>query len=101
MRDALRARGVRTADAFLGDAARRPAWSRDALLAALGAIGEGVTELMAHPGHAPSHARTSFGAEREVELAALCDPEARRVLAAAGVRLCHYAEVRDLPLAPG
>jgi predicted glycoside hydrolase/deacetylase ChbG (UPF0249 family) len=101
MRAALRARGVRTADAFLGDAARRPAWSREALLAALASVGEGVTELMAHPGHAPSHARTSFGAEREVELEALCHPDARRVLEASGVRLCDYAEVRGRPLAPG
>lgn len=94
MREALRAQGVATTDHFLGDASRRPAWSDDALLAALAGIGEGVTELMAHPGHAPSHARTSFGAEREVELEALCDPEARRVLAAAGVRLCNWADVR-------
>ncbi|HEX9053202.1 MAG TPA: ChbG/HpnK family deacetylase [Anaeromyxobacter sp.] len=95
MRSALRARGVLAADAFLGDAARRPAWSREALLAALASLPDGVTELMAHPGHAPSHARTSFGAEREIELAALCDPEARRVLEASGVRLVRYADVRD------
>ncbi len=95
MRDALRAAGVETADRFLGDAARRPAWTVEALLAALATIGEGVTELMAHPGHAPSHARTSFGAEREVELSALCDPRARAALAARGVRLCSYANLRS------
>jgi len=100
MRDALRARGVRTADAFLGDASRRPAWTRGALRAALGALGEGVTELMAHPGRAPSHARTSFGAEREIELDALCDPEARRLALASGARLCHYGELRALLAAP-
>ncbi len=94
MRAALRVRGVTTADAFLGDAARRPAWTRDALLAALASLGDGVTELMAHPGHAPSRARTSFGAEREIELASLRDPEARRRVEAGGVRLCNYAEVR-------
>jgi predicted glycoside hydrolase/deacetylase ChbG (UPF0249 family) len=94
MRATLRARGVATADAFLGDAARRPAWTEAALLAALARVGEGVTELMAHPGHAPSHARTSFGSEREVELAALCAPAAREVLARAGIRLCSYAEAR-------
>jgi hypothetical protein len=49
---------------------------------------------MAHPGHAPSHARTSFGAEREIELAALCDPDARALLARAGVRLCSFGDVR-------
>ncbi len=95
MRGALRARGVATADAFLGDADRRPAWTREALRTALASLGEGVTELMAHPGHAPSHARTSFGAEREIELDALCDPEARRLVEASGARLCSYAEVRD------
>jgi predicted glycoside hydrolase/deacetylase ChbG (UPF0249 family) len=94
MRATLRAAGVPTADAFLGDASLRPAWPAEALLAALAGLGEGVTELMAHPGHAPSHARTSFGAEREVELRALCDPRARSLLAAAGVHLCDYAEAK-------
>ncbi len=100
MRRALRARGVATADVFLGDAARRPAWTREALRAALASLAEGVTELMAHPGHAPSHARTSFGAEREIELDALCDPDARRLLDASGARLCSYAEVRARFAAP-
>ncbi len=94
MRAALRAKGAATADAFLGDAARRPAWTAEALLGALAGVGEGVTELMAHPGHAPSHARTSFGVEREEELSALCDPAARVLLGRKGIRLCSYAEVR-------
>ncbi|ACL65662.1 YdjC family protein [Anaeromyxobacter dehalogenans 2CP-1] len=93
LRAALRAAGVATADAFLGDAARRPAWTEDALLAALDAVGEGVTELMAHPGHAPSHARTSFGAEREIELAALCSPRARARVEARNLRLCGWSAV--------
>lgn len=92
-RAALRARGVRTADRFLGDAALRPAWTAERLLAALGAIGDGATELMTHPGHAPSVVRTSFGAEREIELAAMCDPRARTVLAANGVALGTYADL--------
>lgn len=94
MRRVLRARGVLAADAFLGDAARRPAWTLPALLAALADVRDGVTELMAHPGHAPSHARTSFGAEREVELQALCDPAVRQAVARAGIRLCDYGEAR-------
>jgi chitin disaccharide deacetylase len=94
MREALRARGVVTADHFLGDADSRPAWTLEALLSALVGVGEGVTELMAHPGHAPSHARTSFGAEREIELAALCHPEARALLEREGVALCSYADLR-------
>jgi predicted glycoside hydrolase/deacetylase ChbG (UPF0249 family) len=101
MRGALRARGIAAADRFLGDAALRPAWTLEALLRALAAIGDGVTELMAHPGHAPSRARTSFGAEREVELAALCHPDARAALERRGVRLCTYPELRRAAGAPG
>jgi predicted glycoside hydrolase/deacetylase ChbG (UPF0249 family) len=90
MRARLRARGIAAADAFLGDAARRPAWTLEALLAALAAVGEGVTELMAHPGYAPSRARTSFGAEREVELRALCHPAALGAVLDAGITLASY-----------
>jgi hypothetical protein len=84
---------VATADAFLGDAERRPAWTEEALLAALRALPDGLTELMAHPGYRPSHARTSFGAEREVELAALTSPRVRRLVAELGIRLCSYADI--------
>jgi hypothetical protein len=94
MRAAARARGVATPDAFLGDASRRPAWTGEALVAAIAALGDGLSELMAHPGHAPSHARTSFGAEREVELAALCSARARHALESAGVRLCSFRDAR-------
>jgi chitin disaccharide deacetylase len=96
MRAALRARGVVVADRFLGDATLRPAWTEAALVEALRSVDTGVTELMAHPGRPPSHARTSFGPEREVELRALCSPEARRAVETAGVRLCTYGEVRRL-----
>ena len=99
-RAALRALGVVTADAFLGDADRRPAWTREALLRALEALADGVTELMAHPGHAPSHARTSFGAEREVELRALCDADAREVVTRRGIVLCSYADAFRAAPAP-
>jgi predicted glycoside hydrolase/deacetylase ChbG (UPF0249 family) len=91
MRAALRGAGIGVPDAFLGDADRRPAWTEQALLDALARLEDGVTELMAHPGHAPSHARTSFGAEREVELAALCSPRARDVLTQEGVSLCDFS----------
>jgi predicted glycoside hydrolase/deacetylase ChbG (UPF0249 family) len=90
----LRAGGVRTADRFLGDAALRPAWTIERLAAAIDGLGEGVAELMAHPGYRPSHARTSFGVERETELAALCSEPVRRAVEGAGVRLVDYAGAR-------
>ena len=62
----LRAEGVLTTDAFLGDAALRPCWTRERLLAALSSLPEGVVELMCHPGYAPTHARTSFAAASAV-----------------------------------
>ncbi|WP_242395766.1 carbohydrate deacetylase [Anaeromyxobacter oryzisoli] len=94
MRAAIRARGVPTPAALLGDAARRPAWTEEALLEALTALPEGTAELMAHPGHAPSHARTSFGVEREIELAALCGDRARALIRSREIQLCDYTALR-------
>jgi predicted glycoside hydrolase/deacetylase ChbG (UPF0249 family) len=90
MRASLRAAGIATADAFLGDASRRPAWDEPLLLAALARAGEGTTELMAHPGHRPSHVLTSFAAEREVELAALVSVAVRDLVRSTGLHLCSY-----------
>jgi len=87
MLDQVRLAGARAVDHFLGEAGLRPCWTTDRLLAVLVALPEGDSELMCHPGYRPTHARTSFGAEREVELAALCDPRAVRVLERSGVEL--------------
>lgn len=88
----LAAQGVLVADAFLGDAALRPCWTEARLLAAVAALPGGRVELMCHPGYAPSHARTSFAAEREVELRALCSPAVRGALEAAGAAAVGFAE---------
>ena len=93
MRQALRAAGVATTGAFLGDASRRPAWTLEALIVALGSVGDGATELMSHPGYPPSSAQTSFGAEREVELRALCHPASREAVRRAGIALGTWADV--------
>jgi predicted glycoside hydrolase/deacetylase ChbG (UPF0249 family) len=87
MRDRIRRRGAPAADHFLGDAARRPFWTLRRLRGAVQALGPGTTELMCHPGRAPRHARTSFGVEREEELAALCDPGVREALRTLGIAL--------------
>lgn len=94
MRAAFRARGVPTTDHFVGDATLRPAWTEEALVAVLATLREGTTELMAHPGYRPTHARTSFGRAREVELRALASPAARAVLASEGVQLSSFAALR-------
>ena len=91
----LRALGVLTADRFLGDASLRPGWTPARLAEAIERLGDGVSELMAHPGYRPSHARTSFGIEREAELEALCSVEARAALARADVRLSDYPGARS------
>ncbi len=89
MRAVLRAQGVRTTDHFLGDAALRPCWTLERLLAAIEGLEEGTTELMAHPGYRPERARTSFGVEREIELASLCDPRARALIERAEIVLAR------------
>jgi chitin disaccharide deacetylase len=45
-RAALRRAGVATPDAFLGDAARRPAWTPEALVAALAGVGDWVAQRL-------------------------------------------------------
>lgn len=91
----LRRAGVRTSDAFAGDAALRPCWTLPRLLGTLDLLAEGTTELMCHPGYRPAVAHTSFAAEREVELAALCDPTVRERVRARGASLATWATVAD------
>ncbi len=100
MRDLLRAHGVRTTDHFVGDADLRPCWTPERLASAVEALEDGATELMCHPGYAPSHARTSFGVEREVELGALCDARAREALARAGAVLVSFRDLASPDTAP-
>jgi len=87
MRQRIRQAGAPVLEHFLGDAGLRPCWTREHLLAALAELPAGDAELMCHPGFPPTRVKTSFGAERLVELEALCDPEARRVLGARGAAL--------------
>ena len=89
----LRARGVATTDAFLGDATLRPAWTEAALLRAIDGLAEGVTELMAHPGYRPEEVATSFGVEREEELLALTAPAVAARLREARVVLSDYGHL--------
>ena len=94
MRDRIRAAGARACDAFLGDASLRPCWTVVRLAAAARALSPGTTEIMMHPGRAPVRVRTSFGAEREVELAAAVAPEVREAFRSAGAELSGILPVQ-------
>jgi predicted glycoside hydrolase/deacetylase ChbG (UPF0249 family) len=93
-RAALRAEGVRTPDAFVGDVSAGPYWTADRLLGAITALGPGTTELMCHPGEPMGPLPGLFyTAQRATELAALTDARLPAALAAAGVRLVTFADV--------
>ncbi|MGH7320870.1 MAG: carbohydrate deacetylase, partial [Candidatus Rokuibacteriota bacterium] len=90
-REGLRRHGVRTLDHFVGDAGADPYWTPERLLDTLAALPVGVTELMCHPGrYDDALAYSRYGRQREVELAALCDPEARATIERLDIRLCHF-----------
>ncbi len=55
---------------------------------------EGVTELSCHPGYVEPEFRSSYLAERELELRTLCDPRVWRALRDRGIQLIGF---RDLP----
>jgi predicted glycoside hydrolase/deacetylase ChbG (UPF0249 family) len=98
-RDGLRRRGIRTPGHFVGGDDPAPYWTVARLLDSLAALPVGeVTELMCHPGYFDAAlAYSRYGREREVELAALRDPEVRATIERLDIRLCGFA---DLP-APG
>lgn len=59
-------------------------------------VGAGVTELICHPGYPDPELRSSYAAEREAEVATLCDPAARAALDAQGIRLIGFRDLRAL-----
>lgn len=94
VRAALRAAGLRTPDAFVGDVSAEPYWTLGRLLATIGALGPGTTELMCHPGEPMGPVPGLFYlGQRAAELAALLDPRVPAALAAAGVRLVSFADL--------
>ena len=90
-RDGLRRHGIATTDSFVGDAQAEPYWTTERLLDQLATLPIGVTELMCHPGvFDETLAYSRYGRQREVELSALCDPEARATAERLDIRLCHF-----------
>ncbi len=62
----------------------------DALVRVIAELGPGTTELSCHPGEGDDF-DSVYRVERAQEVRVLCDPEVRRALAAANVRLASFA----------
>src|SRR5207247_5216641 len=59
-------------------------------------IGDGISELACHPGYVDEGHATSYRAEREAELRALCDPRIRRTLAERRITLISYRQISKI-----
>lgn len=93
MRSALRRSGVRTTDHFVGEAGGEAYWTEQRFAETVAALGEGLTELMCHPGYPPRETRTSYALQRAVELASLTSAAARKALDEGGVALVSFADL--------
>jgi predicted glycoside hydrolase/deacetylase ChbG (UPF0249 family) len=86
---------VRYCGDFYGQAARGEPYPAgvvfERLVALARALPLGATELACHPGYADG-LRSSYAAEREAEVRALCDPRVRDALDDEGVALASFAE---------
>lgn len=90
MRRRLTAAGVKTCDHFIGDAGNEPYWSLERLRTELEALGEGTTELMCHPGYTPTHVRSGYNRQREVELQTFLHVGAQAVVQRLGLQLVDF-----------
>lgn len=87
----IRGRGLSAVDRLIGEVGPDAYWTTERLRECIRSMGEDITELLCHPGYADEAlAISSYTAQREGELRALCDPAVRAALAASGVRLIHY-----------
>jgi predicted glycoside hydrolase/deacetylase ChbG (UPF0249 family) len=87
--------GCRATDHFAGFAMTGHHGAKE-LAALIGALPEGTTEFMTHPGFCTEElraARTRLKESRAQELAALCAPEVRAAVEAGGVELRGYGEL--------
>jgi chitin disaccharide deacetylase len=59
-------------------------------------VGPGVTEIGCHPGYGGAGFESSYLAEREAEVRALCDPRVRERVDALGIQLIGFAQLGDV-----
>lgn len=95
-RERFRAAGLRTPDVFRRDFQHSGRIDVAHLVAILEQTGEGVTELMCHPGEPDSElaATSAYAADRAVELATLCDPRVIAAVRETGIALATFADCR-------
>src|SRR5262245_48619404 len=90
---------ARYCGAFYGQTAQGDPWpdgiSTAALVAVIGALQPGVTELGCHPGYAGDRAST-YARERDAEVETLCDPAIRRLLDARHIKLVSFDRLPEL-----
>jgi predicted glycoside hydrolase/deacetylase ChbG (UPF0249 family) len=85
---------VRTPDRFI-DGFFGPEATAAKLRAILLGLAHEATELMCHPGRADERllSGSSYARERERELALLCDPELKAIVAEQGIELISFREL--------
>jgi hypothetical protein len=93
-REALRAAGLRTPDRFVDGFYGEGATAGNLRSILLGLSHE-TTELMCHPGHPDERLLTgsSYARERERELAVLCDPAVKTLVAELDIQLVPFGEL--------
>jgi predicted glycoside hydrolase/deacetylase ChbG (UPF0249 family) len=96
----LRARGIRYEGGFYGQSGKGEPYpagiEAEHLVELIEALPPGRTELGCHPGIG-NDTESSYAAEREQELRALCDPRVRAALEREEIRLCSFAQISSLP----
>lgn len=97
MRARLFSEGVATNDHFIGDAGAQAYWTLEKLESHLAALEPGITELMCHPGHTPTHVRSGYSTQREVELSTFTSSGARALLESSGVVLADWSAISRRP----
>ena len=94
MAERIRGRRLPAVDQAVGEVAPDAFWQAERLVRFLRGLPPGVTELMCHPGYADDALSvSSYCAQREVELRALCDLRVKDALAAPGARCITYADL--------
>ncbi|HYV45287.1 MAG TPA: ChbG/HpnK family deacetylase [Myxococcaceae bacterium] len=93
MRSALELKQVRTSAHFIGEAGHEAYWTLERFRRELEQLPDGVTELMCHPGLAPTHVASGYSQQREVELQTFLHPGARAIVQRLGIQLTDFRAV--------